>query len=142
MHLTSVIFDFPSNCALMHCLSMPSDTFDSLIDVASFSNKICQVVGDASQSSIVNHEIHCVRLKCCSSCSWLDVQACLLACSAGPSALQLCGAHDHVIHHCPMSPQLAAIDSLQCRQPPSFSCDSQSLHEDVCLSPYPVSNWD
>ena len=142
MHLASVVFDFPSNCTLMCCLSMPSDTLDSLIDAASFSNKICQVVGDASGSTIINHEICCIGLKSRLSCSWHGVQACWFAHLAGPFALQLCGAHDHVIHHCPLPPQLAAIDSLGCRRPPSFSCYTQSLHKHVCLSPYPVSNWD
>ena len=39
MHLTSVIFDFPSNCTLMRCLSMPRHTFDSLIEWRAFPTK-------------------------------------------------------------------------------------------------------
>ena len=142
MHLACVVFDFPSNRTLMCCLSMPSDTLDSLIDVVSFSNKICQVVGYASQCTVIDHEIHCIGLKSRSSRLWHGIQACRLACLAGPTALQLCGAHDHVIHHCPLPPRLAAIDSLGCWQLPSFSCYTQSLHKHVHLSPYPVSDWD
>ena len=83
----------------MCCLSMPCNALDLLIDAVCFSNKICQVVGDAGRCPIVDHEVHGVGLRSRSLCSWHGVQSYWFIHLVGSFAFPLRGAHNHVIHH-------------------------------------------